>query len=326
MRGPIENVRRQVRRLTRRYSVMVHAGPESRLRHFTVPGIVVPLCLGIFSLGLAGGTVWFLGSTSARIEREHMEHLRQENERLAQQLETVRRSVGVFEARMEQTAELEQQLRTLANLEPIPEEVRRLGVGGPPAFSELQDEASPSVPVRQARDTLNRLEELYRQAEFQESNFREILSSLRESAEQLDHVPSISPVRTGWFSSRYGNRTDPFTKRMTFHHGLDFSAFTGTPVLATANGRVRKAGRHGTLGLMIEIDHGNGIMTRYGHNSRLLVKVGQEVKRGEVIAEVGSTGRSTSPHCHYEVHVNGRDVNPWRYILDGGPVRAGSGA
>ena len=100
---------------------------------------------------------------------------------------------------------------------------------------------------------------------------------------------------------------------------------TGTPVLATANGRVRKAGRAGTLGLLVELEHGNGIVTRYGHNSRLLVKVGEQVARGDVIAEVGSTGRSTSPHCHYEVLVSGRHVNPWRYILDGGPTTS-SGA
>jgi murein DD-endopeptidase MepM/ murein hydrolase activator NlpD len=105
------------------------------------------------------------------------------------------------------------------------------------------------------------------------------------------------------------------------HRGLDFSAWTGTPVYATADGKIVTAGRHRTLGLLVEVDHGNGIETRYGHNSRLLVKVGQTVKRGELIAEVGSTGRSTSPHCHYEVHIKGRHVNPWRYILDGGPER-----
>jgi murein DD-endopeptidase MepM/ murein hydrolase activator NlpD len=120
-------------------------------------------------------------------------------------------------------------------------------------------------------------------------------------------------------------RPDPFTGRSTMHRGLDMSAWTGTPVYATADGRVRKAGRGGYLGLIVEIDHGNGIVTRYGHNSRLLVKAGQRVRRGDVIAEVGSTGRSTSPHCHYEVHVDGRHLNPLRYILDGGP-RVSNGA
>jgi murein DD-endopeptidase MepM/ murein hydrolase activator NlpD len=108
------------------------------------------------------------------------------------------------------------------------------------------------------------------------------------------------------------------------HRGVDFSAWTGTPVLATANGKVRQAGKNGELGLLVEIDHGNGILTRYGHNSKILVKVGQQVKRGDVIAEVGNTGRSTSPHCHYEVHTYGRDENPWRYILDGGPLMSAS--
>jgi murein DD-endopeptidase MepM/ murein hydrolase activator NlpD len=176
------------------------------------------------------------------------------------------------------------------------------------------------VVVQEAREALTRLDELNRQAHFQHSNFEKMVATLQESRDELDHRPSISPVSNGWVSSRYGTRKDPFTGRQTFHPGVDFSAWTGTPVYATADGKIRKAGKNGRMGLMVEIDHGNGIHTRYGHNSKLLVKAGQRVKRGDVIAEVGSTGRSTSPHCHYEVHVNGRRVNPWRYILDGGPV------
>jgi murein DD-endopeptidase MepM/ murein hydrolase activator NlpD len=150
-----------------------------------------------------------------------------------------------------------------------------------------------------------------------------MVTVLQESKEAMKHRPSISPVRRGWISSRYGMRKDPFTGRQMMHRGVDFSAWTGTPVYATANGTVRKAGRNGTLGLMVEIDHGNGIYTRYGHNSRIVVKVGHKVKRGDKIAEVGSTGRSTSPHCHYEVRVDRQHVNPWRFILDGGPTMDG---
>lgn len=315
----IERLREALGRLTRRYSVMVHAGPDSGLRHFSLPALAIPVAAAFLLLCLLGGGLAVLGWASSRVERAHLAQLKAENQRLAHQVEDFRQTVETFEARMEETSQLERELRTLANLDPIPDDVRRLGVGGPMSFAQLEDETSPYPQVRRGREALSRLEELNRQADFQHANFRDMVGTLRESREELNRIPSISPIRTGWYSSRYGNRIDPFTGRQTFHKGLDFSAWTGTPVYATADGKVRNAGRSGEFGLMVEIDHGNGIVTKYGHNSKLLVKVGQEVKRGDQIAEVGSTGRSTSPHCHYEVHVDGRHVNPWRYILDGGP-------
>lgn len=315
----IERLRTALRAVSRRYSVMVHSGPDSGLRHFSLPALALPVAAALLFLGLVGGGMAVLGWTGSRVERAHLAQLKAENHRLARQVEDFRQTVEVFEARMEETSALERELRTLANLDPIPDDVRRLGVGGPLSFAQLQDETSPFPQVRRGREGLSRLEQLNRQADFQHANFREMVGTLRDSREELDRIPSISPVRAGWYSSRYGNRVDPFTGRQAFHRGLDFSAWVGTPVYATAHGKVRSAGRSGELGLAVEVDHGNGVLTRYGHNSRLLVKIGQEVKRGDVIAEVGSTGRSTSPHCHYEVSVDGRHVNPWRYILDGGP-------
>jgi murein DD-endopeptidase MepM/ murein hydrolase activator NlpD len=299
---------------------MVHAGPDSQLRHFSLPALAIPLAVGAVGLGVIGGATWMLGWTSSRIDRMQFAELRQQNQRLTHQIDDFRQAVELFEARMQESQAMEEELRHLSNLEPIPDDVRRLGVGGPRPLSELQDEASPFTSVRRGRETLERLESLNRQADFQHANFREMIATLTESKDKLDRIPSISPLDSGVYSSGYGTREDPFTGRRTFHRGLDCSAWTGTPVRATADGNVVQAGRAGTLGLMVEIEHGNGFLSRYGHNSRLLVKVGQPVKRGDIIAEVGSTGRSTSPHCHYEVEVDGHHVNPWRYILDGGPT------
>jgi murein DD-endopeptidase MepM/ murein hydrolase activator NlpD len=307
------------KRARRRYDIMVISGPGGRLRQLSVPGVVFPVAAVVVLLGLIGGGAAVLDWAAGTGERAVMAQLVTENRRLDTQLTEMRTLVERFEDRMAENLELEQAFRNLANLDAIPDDVRRLGVGGPPPLSELADEASPSRAVREARDTLNRLEQLDRQADFQGANFEKMLVTLKDAREDLDHIPSISPVRRGWFASGYGTRTDPFTGRNQMHRGLDFSAWTGTPVYATASGRVVKAGKHRTLGLYVVIDHGNGILTRYGHNSKLLVKAGQQVQRGDVIAEVGSTGRSTSPHCHYEVHVDGRHTNPWRYILDGGP-------
>jgi len=299
--------------------VIVLSGPEGRLRQFQIPGVLVPAAVGVAAAGLVGGGAVILDWASQRTERLHLAALELENVRLGEQLADIRRSVDVFEKRMTEQIELERAFRSIANLSPIPEDVHRLGIGGPPQLAELADETSPSPLVREARATLDRLDELDRQARFQVANFQEMVDNLRATKEDLERRPSISPVREGIFSSGFGLRHDPFTGLLTMHRGLDFSAWQGTTVVATAAGVVHAAGSNETLGQYVEIDHGNGILTRYGHNRRLLVRAGQDVQRGDPIAEVGSTGRSTSPHCHYEVEVHGKHVNPWRFILDGGP-------
>lgn len=127
-------------------------------------------------------------------------------------------------------------------------------------------------------------------------------------------LPSITPVNGGSFSSNFGWRLDPFTGSGAMHEGVDFMAIAGTPVRASAGGVVAYADVHPQYGNMIEIDHGKGIITRYAHASRLLVKVGQVVRRGEKIAEVGSTGRSTGNHLHFEVRYQGVAQNPVRFL------------
>lgn len=127
-------------------------------------------------------------------------------------------------------------------------------------------------------------------------------------------LPSIPPVHTGYFSSNFGWRIDPFTGTPAMHEGVDFVADSGTPIYASAGGVVDYASMHPQYGNMVEIDHGNDIITRYAHASKLLVKVGQVVRRGEKIAEVGSTGRSTGNHLHFEVRYQGVAQNPVRFL------------
>lgn len=127
-------------------------------------------------------------------------------------------------------------------------------------------------------------------------------------------LPSIPPVHAGFYSSNFGWRLDPFTGENAMHEGVDFVADAGTPIYASAGGVVAYASLHPTYGNMVEIDHGNDIVTRYGHASKLFVKVGQVVRRGEKIAEVGSTGRSTGNHLHFEVRFKGVAQNPVRFL------------
>ena len=126
--------------------------------------------------------------------------------------------------------------------------------------------------------------------------------------------PEGRPISSGWMSSVYGYRTDPFTGRRDFHPGVDFAGKAGSDVLAVASGVVTWSGKRYNYGKMIEIDHGNGLVTRYGHNQENLVEVGEKVKKGQLIAKMGSSGRSTGPHVHLEVLQDGRKVNPLKYV------------
>lgn len=142
-----------------------------------------------------------------------------------------------------------------------------------------------------------------------------VLQELMVAGKLREQVhPSGLPVRRGWMSSGYGMRSDPFTGRRVRHAGVDFPGKSGTDVIAVAAGVVTVSGWRGGYGKLVQINHGNGYETRYGHNSKLLVKVGERVHKGQHIAEMGSTGRSTGPHVHFEVHRNGKPVNPAAYI------------
>jgi murein DD-endopeptidase MepM/ murein hydrolase activator NlpD len=143
------------------------------------------------------------------------------------------------------------------------------------------------------------------------------LNRVRPAAERRQALaaatPSIWPV-SGWLTSSYGNRVDPLTGVLDFHRGLDISADAGQPVRATAEGTVTTARGSGNFGNLVEVDHGFGITTRYGHLSRFAVQEGQQIRKGDVVGYVGSTGRSTSPHVHYELLLNGRPTNPLRLL------------
>jgi len=152
-------------------------------------------------------------------------------------------------------------------------------------------------------------------ARAQEQGFAQLVTFLEDRKAQLASTPSIMPVR-GSLSSGFQRRTDPFTGNAVWHRGLDISTDAGTPVLAPADGIVNFTGRQVDLGTMLSLDHGYGYLTRFGHNSRIVVQVGQQVRRGQVIAFVGNTGRSTGPHLHYEVFRNGVPVNPQDYIIN----------
>lgn len=180
--------------------------------------------------------------------------------------------------------------------------------GGPEQPTVLDERPLPLSSLTQSVDQLNRqLDDRQEQLS--------VLEAMYRHRNLLDEVlPKGRPVSDGWISSYFGYRTDPFNGRREWHPGVDIAGELGEPVVAVAAGVVTYAGKHGGYGNLVQINHGNGFVTRYGHNSKVLVTVGQTVSKGQEIALMGSTGRSTGPHVHFEVWRSGRLVNPIKYL------------
>ena len=210
---------------------------------------------------------------------------------------------------------LEKQIRIVANIEKPADQDNLFGIGG-----SIPADLDTQIPLTDKHNSLVReMHEQTRQLDFasinQKQEFESLLKHLEDQQNLLASTPSIRPV-SGWTSSKFGYRISPFTGLREFHNGLDIATRTGTPIIATADGVVTFTGKKGLHGQIIIIDHGYGMVTRYAHLQKALKKRGESVKRGDTIALVGNSGRTTGSHLHYEVHLNGIPVNPEKYILN----------
>ncbi len=209
----------------------------------------------------------------------------------------------------------EKQIRIVANIEKPADQDNLFGIGG-----SIPGDLDTQIPLTDKHNSLVReMHEQTRQLDFasinQKQGFESLLKYLEDQQNLLASTPAIRPV-SGWTSSRFGYRVSPFTGLREFHQGLDIATRIGTPIVATADGVVTFTGKKGLLGKIIIIDHGHGMVTRYAHLQKTLKKRGESVKRGDTIALVGNSGRTTGSHLHYEVHLNGIPVNPEKYILN----------
>lgn len=245
------------------------------------------------------------------INAEQGRRMMEENAALSEKLERLRWELADVSANYEALVSREIAIRELFELPEIDPEQRMLGVGGqisePPILASRANEVAYQSGVE--IDRLNRL------ARFELEKYAEIIEALSDKKRRLDHTPSIRPSR-GWLSRGIGMKRNPFTGSMQYHSGIDLANRRGTPVVATADGKVSMARRNGGMGNMVILKHGFGLVTRYGHLDKILVKSGSKVKRGDVIGLMGSTGYSTGSHLHYEVIRNGKSKNPLKYIID----------
>jgi murein DD-endopeptidase MepM/ murein hydrolase activator NlpD len=238
---------------------------------------------------------------------EQRKKLQESRQRLGDQLDSLGQRLGQIQAHVSRLNALGQQLTDMAGLDPD-----EFSFDKPPAMG------GPERPVPWGRihePELSESLELIEIALDKKENELQVLEALLTDRElHKKQYPQGWPAQGGWISSGYGYRTDPFTGRRAFHEGVDIAARAGTGIRALADGVVSYAGRKPGYGLVVEINHGNGYQTRYAHARKLIAKVGQRVRKGDTVALVGSTGRSTGAHVHVEVLKNGQAVNPRMYL------------
>lgn len=232
------------------------------------------------------------------------------NERVQGHLNAMAMRLGELQAQVTRLDGLGERLARSAGLKP--QDLPGLQSGTVPG----RGGASSSLPARDLSvpEFAGLLDRLKGQLDARADQFGVLEAVLVQDSAKRKLLPSQKPVADGWFSSNFGYRIDPFSGQNAFHEGIDFPAESGTAIVAAASGKVVVAEMHAQYGKMIEIDHGNGLVTRYAHASQLNVKAGDLVVRGQPVATVGTTGRSTGPHLHFEVRLNGVPQNPARFL------------
>ena len=308
--------------MKKRIEIWFHSGAASDIKGFSIRKTTLGFILLTVITAIGGAS--FIGYHYFRLKRISFNNtvlnqtLIKQNDEIKNQRSQIQSFAGELEILKNQVdtlSKFEDKVRLIADIKQTSDSSGLIGIGGIPS-----EELDPDIPLEQKHNNLIR--EMHQQvsqtnlaAQKQTLDFEHLIKLLEEKRNFLASTPSIKPI-DGWISSRFGYRKSPFTGKKEFHSGLDISNKSGTKIVATANGRVSYAARKMYIGNMVMIDHGHGRVTKYGHMKKLLVKPGQKVKRGDVIGLVGNTGKSTGPHVHYEVRINGTPVNPLKYILN----------
>ena len=298
------------------------SGNGSRIRQFSSTKVV--LAAGaLFSIVIMIGvgflvqdylnlkqTAGQMSQLQARVAARDAEIVHQ-----SRQIECFANEINQLKSNLVTLDSFEKKIRVIANLEKPDSEENLFGVGG-----ATPEDLDTSASLRRDQSGLIRsmhdqVEQLERASYTQEADFSSLLDQLNAKKNLLACTPSIRPAK-GWISSHFGYRISPFTGRRELHAAYDIANREGAEIVAPANGVVTFTGKKGSYGNLLIIDHGYGLVTRYGHLKSIEVKKGAKVSRGDIVAKMGNTGRSTGPHVHYEVRLNGVPVNPEKYILN----------
>jgi biotin carboxyl carrier protein len=300
----------------RRWTLLVVPHGSDSPRTYTLTeralriGSAFAALVGIVAAVGIGVLVSTIGMPTSRIAQR-------ENRLLSQELIDLKIRLRHLEDTLQVIGKHDERVRLLAGLPAVDSQVAQVGIGGP-GMPQLNDDplyrTNPTLG-RMAFDTRIDLDKMLRRANLLAQSFADVSDSLTKHHERYQRIPSIMPT-AGWLSSTFKrSRFHPILHISRPHEGIDVSAPMGAPIVAPAAGVVVRVGREAGYGLVLEIDHGNGIETKYAHCSRVMVRRGQRVKRGQEIAAVGNSGLSTGPHLHYEIHINGKVVDPLTYVM-----------
>jgi murein DD-endopeptidase MepM/ murein hydrolase activator NlpD len=300
------------------YTVILVPDDHAEVRRFRVRKTVILQAAGAGSVLLLLALIATGHYLKVAHDAAENRYLREENLTLQTQLKTIRERIDHIGSTLDRVERFDQKLRALTllsdpqrNLAMGPTEAEpgsKVPASTDNAFTRLTQAETPGVMS-------SKLDKLSAEATRQEQNLQELQSYFQDQKSLLASIPSIWPAR-GWVTSDFGQRLDPYTADRVMHAGLDIAAEHGKEVSAPSDGTVVFAGLEGGYGNVLVIDHGYGIKTRYGHLAQILVKAGDKIVRGQKVAIIGNTGRSTGPHLHYEVRVNGIAQNPRKFILE----------
>lgn len=284
--------------------------PEVKSFSYSHRTVMVVLIVIIILL-LASGAIAVLFFTN-EVDRNELQKLRVHNVQLNSEMEKVDSMLDSIQMKLDELEENEKKMRELNSMRPIDEQIRQMGVGGI-QFVDSTFYYIDTTLFKLHNAVLNKLEMISRRVDFELQNYEEVIEYLEVKNLVFQHTPSIWPT-PGNITEQYGYRVHPIKKYYHFHHGIDIANRLGTPVYATANGRVVEIGYDRDYGHYILIDHEYGYNTFYAHLSKIYVHRNESVTKYQIIAEIGNSGSSTGPHLHYEVRRYGRSTNPIPYL------------
>ncbi|MCE5270215.1 M23 family metallopeptidase [bacterium] len=297
------------------WTILVVPHDEIRVRRLKISYWLVAAALTFSFTFLAG--IGYLTVISLNKEYNHLKliNLQLENQLLTQKLTGVEQKISGLTQRISGLMDENQVFRRIAGLDLLDNEVREVGVGG--AYIGNYDELFElnSQAARQIYQQQDQVDALLRKSDLIKQSLDDAIQSMQSSADKWSHHPSIIPTK-GYISSFFGRREHPIYHNSQYHNAIDISTRMGESIIAPADGRVVMSKHQVGYGLTVVVDHGYGIVTKYAHLSKSNVRVGQEIKRGDLIAFVGQSGITTGPNLHYEVVVNGVPQNPLDFILD----------
>ena len=291
--------------------------PETtnKVRKINVSNRLISILI-LFMLSIMMGIGWIISDYSKiKGQAPELLALKKENKLQKTQLIALTKKINNITQKITGIQEFDHRLKALTNIEPSTEQNQFLAVGGSNNDTLKSDYQLEEVHKGLIREMHAALENVETEIVSTSLSQTEINNFFEKQKSILACTPSIKPVN-GWLTSGFGYRVSPFTKRREFHKGIDVASRIGTPVISPADGLVVSASKQGNYGNVIVINHGYNMKTRYAHLHKYRVKKGDLVRRGETIGEVGTSGRCTGPHLHYEVLLSGVPVNPLRYVLN----------